>query len=195
MDPINLLVGINLFVSITANFSGAKKGLKTKLSGVVSRPNTYLQKIPPNVSAITLIIIILAVFNIGTLDETYREEYLWIRITGLVIFIVFSWLQVYSYKALGKNYSQEIVIMKGHELHTDGLYSAVRHPQYLSQVLGDLGAGIALLGFVVIPIVLFIEIPLFILRAKYEESLFTKHFGEEFESYKKKSGFMIPFLG
>ena len=195
MDPINIILAINLFVSMSANMSGAKKGMKAKLSTVTSKPKTYLQRVPPNVAAIVLILTIAAIFNFGTLSEETKEGYTTLRIIGLLVFIVFSWVQVAAFKSLGENYSQDIVIFKKHELKNDGIYKVIRHPQYVSQLLSDLGAGIALMGYLIIPIVILVEIPLFILRAKAEEKLFFEHFTKVFVEYKRKSGFFIPFIG
>jgi hypothetical protein len=74
MDVINLLVGINLFLSITANASGAKKGLKSSISEVIERPKTYLQKWPMNIAALVLILEILGVFKIGTIDISESDS-------------------------------------------------------------------------------------------------------------------------
>lgn len=195
MDPINFLLGVNLFVSTAANFSGAKKGLKSSITKAQNKPNTYLQKTPINVSALVLVVIILAIFEIGTISKENLNEFFNVRIAGLTVFIIFSWTQIWSFKYLGKNYSQEIVVTKDHELITTGPYKLIRHPQYLSQMLSDLGAAVALGGFVAVPLVIIFEFPLFILRAKKEEEIMTQHFGDKFFEYKKRSGFMIPFLG
>lgn len=195
MNPINLLTAINLFVTMSANWSGARKGLKTSITKVVERPSTYLQKTPPNIAALVLILIILGIFDIGKLPVKTENEFLTLRVVGLIIFIIFSWVQIISYKTLGNYYTQDIVILKEHKLIKSGLYRFVRHPQYISQILSDLGAGIALLNFLIVPIVILIELPLFILRALYEEKLLHKYFKDEFLDYKKKSGFIFPFIG
>jgi len=195
MDPINLLLGINLFVSMAANFSGAKKGLKSSLTQTKNKPKTYLQKVPLNVSAFILVVIIFAIFGVGALSKENLNEFFNVRVSGLIVFIIFSWTQIWSFKYLGKNYSQEIIVTKDHELITSGPYKFIRHPQYLSQLLSDLGAGVALGGFVAVPLVILLEIPLFVLRAKKEEEIMKQHFGDKFLEYKKQSGFMIPFLG
>jgi protein-S-isoprenylcysteine O-methyltransferase Ste14 len=184
-----------------ANLSGAKKGLKRKVSGIVERPKTYLQKLPPNISAIILIATVFSIFQIGTLSNFISfspEEYdnlIIYRVIGLIFYIVFSYLQVKAHKSLGESYSQDIAILKGHQLVTSGLYKNIRHPQYLSQILSDLGAGIALLSYVVIPLVILFEIPLFILRAQREDKILAKQFSEDYNKYKKRSGFFIPFIG
>lgn len=195
MDPINLLVAINLFASMTANIGGAKKGLKVSVMGVADRPKTFLQKLPPNVSAVVVLLSVLGIFGLGILPAESLEEFLNIRIIGLAVFVIFSWVQVWVYKSLGKDYSQEIVVLKNQNLHTTGAYKFIRHPQYACQLLSDLGIGIALMSYLAVPVVVLIEIPLFIMRAAYEDRLLAKHFGEEFSAYKKRSGFMLPFIG
>lgn len=195
MDPINLIVGINLLLSMSANISGAKRGMKTKVTGALERPKTFLQKAPPNVAAIVLVLLFLAVFKVGTLGEEFEKQYFIVRVIGMIIFLIFSWVQVLSFKSLGSSYSQDIVVFKNQKLYTGGLYKFIRHPQYLSQILSDLGAAVALLGFIALPLIIIVEIPLFILRASAEDKLLAKHFGDEFKSYKKHSGFMLPFIG
>jgi protein-S-isoprenylcysteine O-methyltransferase Ste14 len=195
MDPINLFTAINLFVTMSANLSGARKGFKTLITKVDERPKTYLQKFPPNIAALILVLIILGVFKVGTLTGIYETQLIYFRIAGLVLFVVFSWIQIWSYKLLGSYYSQDIVIQKNHKIITAGIYKIIRHPQYLSQILSDLGAAVALMSYIALPLVIFLEIPLFIMRAKLEDKLLKKHFGEEYLTYKNKSGFMIPFIG
>lgn len=195
MDPINILVAINLFVSMSANMAGAKKGMKSNLSNVVTKPKTYLQKAPLNVSAVIFLILLLAVFNIGTFGDEIKSEFMVWRIIGAVVFVIFSWVQVIVYKSLGEYYSADMLIFKGHNLKTDGYFGLIRHPQYVSQLLSDIGAGIALMSFVALPAIILLELPLFILRAKFEDDMLNKHFKESHSEYKKKSGFVIPFIG
>ncbi len=194
-NAINILVAINLLVSMSANFSGARKGLKTSITKVKERPVTFLQSFPPNVAALVLVFTIISVFKVGTLPAEFESKFFTARIIGLIMFVVFSWLQVLAYKSLKNSYAQEVVIMKDHKLITGGIYKFIRHPQYLSQLLSDLGAGIALLSYIVVPVVVLIEIPLFIMRAVLEDKLLQKHFGGEYTAYKKRSGFIIPFIG
>jgi len=193
MDSINIIVGIGLVLSIAANSSAAKGGLKKIVSKSERKPITYLQKTPLNVSALILVLQIFGVFQIGTIE--YQNEYQTYRIIGLIIFAFFGWLQIKSFKNLGSFYSQEISLQKNHQLVTTGIHKTIRNPQYISQILSDLGLGIALGGYIIIPLVLLIEFPLFILRAKKEEEMMLAFFGDKYSEYKKKSGFIIPFIG
>jgi protein-S-isoprenylcysteine O-methyltransferase Ste14 len=192
MDPINILVGLNVIATFGAHYSGAKKGFRSAVGAAKEKPKSFLQTVPVYLSTLSLVAIILGVFKIGTLE--YLPNYEMIRIIGLIVFIVFSWIQVLSIKTLGENYSQEIMILKNHKLVTNGIFRIIRHPQYVSQVLMDLGAAVALLSYVVFPLAI-IEIPFLIMRASLEEKMLEKYFKDDFKSYKKKSGFFIPFIG
>jgi len=194
-NAINILVGIVLVVTLGANFSAARKGFKQTVTKYVIKPKTFLQQIPPNVAAFILILQVLGVFKIGTFEIDESEQFFYLRVIGLVVFALFSFLQVQAHKNLGSNYSQEIAIVKGHQLVKDKFYKYIRHPQYICQVLSDLGAGIALAGFIILPLVILVELPLFLLRARREDQLLENHFEEEWVNYKKKTGFIIPFIG
>ena len=192
MDPINIIILLNIIATFGANVTGAKRGLKSTVSEIKEKPKTFLQKFPPVVSMLSLVALILAVFQIGTLD--YLEEYSIIRYIGLAVYLVFSWIQVWSFKTLGDNYSQDIMIKKNHELITKGPFKIIRHPQYLCQILLDLGATAATFSYLVGFLAL-IEIPIYVIRASIEDKLLAKYFPEKFSEYKKKSGFMFPFIG
>jgi protein-S-isoprenylcysteine O-methyltransferase len=192
MDPINILVGLNVVATFGAHYSGTKRDFRAKVGAAKEKPKSYLQTVPVYLSTLTLIGIILGVFQVGTLE--YLSSYDPVRITGLFFFLVFSWIQVLSVKTLAESYSQEVLIHKDHVLITSGIFRFVRHPQYLAQMLMDLGAAAALLSYIVIPFVI-IEIPLLIMRAMMEEKLLEKYFKDEYKEYKKKSGFFIPFIG
>jgi protein-S-isoprenylcysteine O-methyltransferase Ste14 len=194
LDPVNIIVLLNIIGTFGANVTGAKRGLKSSLSEIKEKPKTFLQKFPPILSMFSLVALILAVFQIGTIDYKSLNDYSIIRYVGLIIYLFFSWMQVWSFKTLGDNYSQDIMIKKNHELVTTGPFKLIRHPQYLCQILLDLGATAATFSYIV-GMFAIIEIPIYIMRASVEDKLLAKYFAEKFSDYKKKSGFMIPFIG
>lgn len=192
MDPINIFIGLNLIATFGANIGAAKKGVKDKIGVFKDKPKTYLQTLPLYTSMLTLAVLTVSLFQIGTL--TYKPEYQTIRIIGFLVYLTFSWVQIWATRTLADNYSQEIAIKKDHKLITSGPFKFVRHPQYLSQVLVDFGGAVATLSYILAPLAL-IQIPIMFLRAFFEDKLLEKHFGENFRSYKKKSGLIIPFIG
>ncbi len=190
MDPINIFVGLNLIATFGANISGAQRGLKEKLTVHKEKPKTYLQKLPLILSAASLVAIILGIFQVGTLE--YKSEFEKIRIIGLIFYIGFSWLQIWAYKTLGESYSQDVLIMKDHKLVISGPFKLIRHPQYLSQILMDIGAGIAILSYLAI-IIAIIEIPFLIMRAKLEEKILLKILKIIFLITRIKAASCFPF--
>ncbi|MFA8341392.1 MAG: isoprenylcysteine carboxylmethyltransferase family protein [Rhodothermaceae bacterium] len=200
MDPINLFVGINIIATFIAQAKASKNQLKLSLSNTVNKPASFLQKLPLNIAAIILLVSIISVFGVLSLTpEQFAEfssvNYDAFRLAGLLMFVIFSWGQIQSFKTLGKNYTQDVAIIKNHKLVTTGIYKNIRHPQYLCQIFADLGIGLALMSYIIVPVVVLIEIPLIIMRASFEEKLLLKHFDEDYSEYKKKSGFIIPFIG
>jgi protein-S-isoprenylcysteine O-methyltransferase Ste14 len=192
MDPINIIILLNIVATFGANVSGAQRGLKSKVLVAKDKPKTYLQKLPLLLSAFTIIALIFATFQIGTLE--YIEKLNLVRYSGLIVYLVFSWFQIWAFKALGENYTQDIMIKKDHQLVTKGPFKIIRHPQYLSQILLDLGAAAATLSYVVFALTI-VEIPFIIMRAIVEEKMMKRNFGSRFEEYKKKTGFIVPFIG
>lgn len=192
MDPINIIIGLNIIATFGANISGAKKGLRSAVADAKEKPSSYLQKLPLAFSTVTLIVLIVSLFQIGTLK--YDGEHQTLRLIGLLVYLFFSWFQIWTYKSLGESYSQEIIIFKKHVLVKKGPFKIIRHPQYLAQILVDMCGAIAVLSFVLFPLAL-IEIPLLILRARLEEKIMLRHFGGSYIAYKKQTGFFVPFIG
>ncbi len=192
MDAINIIIGINIIALFGANISGAKKGIRTSVSEVKDKPKTYLQTLPTSVVTLILLVTIAALFQFGTLE--YSAETKNIRAAALVSYLIFSWFQIWAYRSLGENYTQDIVILKNHKFVNAGPYKLIRHPHYLGQILSDISVAIATLSFIATPLVI-IEIPLLILRAKKEEELLAKHFKTKFDEYKNNTGFFFPFVG
>jgi protein-S-isoprenylcysteine O-methyltransferase Ste14 len=192
MDPINIIIGLNIIATFGANVGAAKKGVKDKVGVFKDKPKTYLQTLPLVLSIISLVVLIISVFQVGTLQ--YKSENQNIRVIGLVFYLVFSWIQIWATKVLGDNFSQDIAIKKDHHLVTNGPFRIVRHPQYFAQFLMDIGGAVATLSMVLAPVAL-IQLPFLFMRASIEDKLLEKHFGESFRSFKKKTGMIFPFIG
>ncbi len=192
MDPINIIIGLNIIATFGANVGAAKKGIKDKVGIFKDKPKTYLQTLPLILSTIALVVLIVSLFQVGTLE--YKTEHQTLRVIGLAFYITFSWIQIWSTKVLGDNFSQDIAIKRDHHLVIKGPFKFIRHPQYLSQFLMDIGGAAATLSFILAPLAL-IQIPFLFMRASLEDKLLEKHFGENFRTYKKKTGMIFPFIG
>lgn len=77
------------------------------------------------------------------------------------------------------------------KLQTTGVYSIVRHPQYLGWILAHVGMSLLLsvwYSMLFTPIL----IALIYLISKKEEDELAKEFGKEYEDYQKKVPMLIP---
>lgn len=77
------------------------------------------------------------------------------------------------------------------ELITGGLYARIRHPLYLATILGF--TAIALIYPFPVVIVFVLSMILYtIIGAYFEERKLLLHYGEEYQEYKKRAGFILP---
>jgi protein-S-isoprenylcysteine O-methyltransferase Ste14 len=86
---------------------------------------------------------------------------------------------------------KEIVFKKGTVLVTDGIYSVVRHPQYLGFLLVTLGQFIV---WPTIPTAILWPLlaVLYYRQAKREDAALSVEFGERFSVYAKKTPMFVP---
>ena len=106
--------------------------------------------------------------------------------TGLIVAII-------ARRTLARNWSGAVALKEDHELITTGLYRYVRHPIYTGMLLMILGTALSLatlgacIGFLIILVGV-------LLKLKQEEALLTKHFAQDYLSYKERTRTLIPFI-
>jgi protein-S-isoprenylcysteine O-methyltransferase Ste14 len=79
-------------------------------------------------------------------------------------------------------------------LVTTDPYRLVRHPIYLGLILLPMGAALAFSSWPAFFIVLSGIIPTFAWRARAEEKLLSRTFGERYEIYRQRTKMIIPLL-
>jgi len=83
---------------------------------------------------------------------------------------------------------------QGTGLVTTGPYRLVRHPIYLGLVLLSLGQALAFSSWLACLIVLIGIVPTFAWRARAEETLLSRTFGERYALYRRQTKMIIPHL-
>ncbi|MFB0561070.1 MAG: isoprenylcysteine carboxylmethyltransferase family protein [Candidatus Lokiarchaeia archaeon] len=76
---------------------------------------------------------------------------------------------------------------------TSGVYSIVRHPQYLGGLLSHVGISFLLSAWYSLIFTIVMVVLIYIISWKEEKEL-IKEFGKEYEDYKKKVPMLIPGL-
>ncbi|HXW56688.1 MAG TPA: isoprenylcysteine carboxylmethyltransferase family protein [Candidatus Cybelea sp.] len=100
-------------------------------------------------------------------------------------------LTVWSRVRLGRYWSGVVALKQGHRLIQSGPYRVVRHPLYSGIILAAAGLSLcvrtwsSLLGIVFL-------VACFERRAVEEDALLSREFGAEFESYRERTGRLLP---
>ena len=102
-------------------------------------------------------------------------------------------LRIAAMARLGPRFSPLVAVQREHTLETRGLYARLRHPGYLGALVAALGGALAFGGTVALPLVAAMGLLLWI-RAGREEALLETRFGDDYRSYRARSGRFLPRL-
>jgi protein-S-isoprenylcysteine O-methyltransferase Ste14 len=130
-------------------------------------------------------------FNIGHVYFTFGWLLALVNILGLTVLIIGCFVNIKGRFNLGKNWSNQIKIYDDHTFISKGMYSVVRHPLYASIIWMFLASSVIYLNYLAFASTLLIFIPFMYYRAKQEENLLVKEFGNYID-YQKKVGMFFP---
>lgn len=100
-------------------------------------------------------------------------------------------LRIAAMARLGSRFSPFVAVQKSHALETSGVYARVRHPGYLGSCLVALGAALAFGSALTLVLVALLLVVL-AGRARREEAVLERHFGDDYREYRKRSGALLP---
>ena len=117
-----------------------------------------------------------------------------IPILHLMIFILFfavgAWLGI---EGVNKTTLKVAETHRAEKIVTSGVYSIIRHPQYVGGLLAHVGASFLLSAWYSLLLTPLMIVLVYVISKKEEEEL-IKEFGKEYENYKKKVPMLIPRL-
>jgi protein-S-isoprenylcysteine O-methyltransferase Ste14 len=108
-----------------------------------------------------------------------------LRVIGLAIAIVGLFGVILARYTLGKSFS---VRAKATALVTNGIYSRIRNPIYVSGILLFFGVFL-MLGYPQMLLIFVVLIPLQVIRARREAAVLEAEFGDEYREYRKRTWF------
>ena len=149
-------------------------------------------------SSILIIWIVLIISITAAIFESmhfgYPSSFKFYYYAGMSTIILGMILRITAILSLRKRFTTNIAIQDDHSLKTDGLYKHLRHPSYTGSLISFLGLGIAFGNWLSLVTLIVPITGIFIYRIKLEEEMLLKHFGKEYEDYKKKSKRIIPLI-
>ena len=117
-----------------------------------------------------------------------------VSLVQVILFLIFiipgAWLGISGVREIGLRVSET---HKPEKLVMSGLYSHVRHPQYIGGLLSHIGITFLVSGLyslLITPFMVFLNI----LYCWKEEKELVREFGDEYEEYRKKVPMFLPRL-
>ena len=107
------------------------------------------------------------------------------RLTGLLLSLIGLAGVIVSRYTLGRSFS---IAPKATALVTNGIYSRIRNPIYVSGMF-FIGGAILMMGQPVGLVIFLVLIPLQIIRARREAAVLEARFGDEYREYRKRTWF------
>ena len=114
--------------------------------------------------------------------------------SGALVGVAGAALVVRSRAELGPAWSFVPKADQSTGLVTTGPYRLVRHPIYLGLGLLAMGEALAFDSWPALTIVLFGILPTFAWRARAEEKLLSRAFGDRYTVYRQRTKMIIPYL-
>ncbi|KUG04558.1 hypothetical protein ASZ90_018050 [hydrocarbon metagenome] len=116
----------------------------------------------------------------------------WIIIVGFILFLMSCPIRWVAFKKIGKYFNHRVALYEGHLLVTTGIYTKIRHPIYLGNLLSFIAVPLIFSSWGGLLIILLTTLPALIYRIKVEEEFLLQHFGEEYKQYMERTGKFIP---
>ena len=111
---------------------------------------------------------------------------------GVVCLAVGLWLFARSHADLGTNWSLTLEVREEHQLVTQGVYRAVRHPMYSALVLYSIGQALVVPNWIAGPSYGVAMALLVAFRLGPEERMMREQFGSDYEAYRGRTKRLVP---
>jgi len=116
----------------------------------------------------------------------------WTAYIGGPVMAFGLWLFWRSHTDLGRSWSVSLKLKKTHQLVTNGVYSLVRHPMYASFFVLGISQALLLGNWLAGWSGLLASALLYSVRRTSEEQMMLDSFGEEYVTYRQRTGGVIP---
>jgi protein-S-isoprenylcysteine O-methyltransferase Ste14 len=188
MFRIIFVLTYSIFAAVRIYYRSQTLGRESeKEESLMDRPTIFLS------------IVIIAYFAAMFIYILFPDWIFWahldlhiiIRWVGLGLAALGIGLLVWIHHTLGRQYAAKLEIQKEHELIEAGPYNKVRHPMYTVFILFSLAVALIASNLLILIFAILIAIP-FHWISRNEERMLTDQFGEEYQSYMKRTGRFLP---
>jgi protein-S-isoprenylcysteine O-methyltransferase Ste14 len=132
-----------------------------------------------------------AVAMVATLQALAEPADAAIRLVGIALLLASGLFEVWGIRSMGRQMSSAAEVRPDTVLVTGGAFGVVRHPLYLSVLLLWAGGALSLLSWAM-AVAWLLLVPAFVARARVEERLLSRHFGEAYGAYAARVPMLLP---
>jgi protein-S-isoprenylcysteine O-methyltransferase Ste14 len=129
--------------------------------------------------------------EIGVLGERVVPQTYAGAATGVALTWIGIAIALWARWHLGQYWSARITLKEDHQIIRTGPYAHFRHPIYSGLDLAAIGGAVAIDEWRCVVAVGIIVLAYWI-KAKREESMLARQFGEVFDEHRRHTGFLIP---
>jgi len=132
--------------------------------------------------------------GVGILGRRFVPQSRVLQELGVFLTYLGVAIAIWARYHIGQYWSGRVGLKHDHKLITSGPYAHVRHPIYTGLLLALAGTALLIGEWRCIVGVIMATFELSRKAAK-EEALLSGEFGEEFQNYRRHTGFLVPRLG
>jgi protein-S-isoprenylcysteine O-methyltransferase Ste14 len=132
-----------------------------------------------------------AVAMVATLQALAEPADAAIRLVGIALLLASGLFEVWGIRSMGRQMASAAEVRPDTVLVTGGAFGVIRHPLYLSVLLLWAGGALSLLSWAM-AVAWLLLVPAFVARARVEERLLSRHFGEAYSAYAARVPMLLP---
>jgi protein-S-isoprenylcysteine O-methyltransferase Ste14 len=113
---------------------------------------------------------------------------------GIAVWLGGIFLRLYSIRILGRFFTFDVAIAKGHRIVEQGPYRWLRHPSYLGSLLAQVGFGMTLTNWLAMLLPVCCVATAYAYRIPIEEQALVRGLGSDYSDYMRRTWRLIPFV-
>ena len=115
-----------------------------------------------------------------------------ISYAGLALMIAGQVIRWIAISSLGRLFTADVSIQKGHVIVEKGLYKFIRHPSYTGSLLTFLGFGLTFSNWMSALVLAVPMTAVFLVRIRVEEQALVDFFGDAYIQYRRRTKRLFP---